>query len=105
MSNIKDLQRKAIVIRNRYSALNARDGQKEWDGLDYMAGFVGDIGDLMKLVMAKEGKRRGEDIDDRMRHELGDCLWSLLIIAEHYNIDLEDAFQMTMAELEKRLAI
>lgn len=100
---ISDLQKQAQEIRAKYDDLNTKDGHKKWDGLDYTAGFVGDVGALMKLVMAKEGKRRGEDIDAKLKHELGDCLWSLLVIANHYGIDPEEAFNGTMGELEKRL--
>ncbi len=101
---IAELQQRAIEIRQKYDALNARDGHTKWDGVDYAAGFVGDVGDLMKLVMAKDNKRQGDDIDAKLRHELGDCLWSVLVIASHYNINLEDAFTRTMDELDGRLA-
>ena len=103
MSNMNDLQKRAQEIRQKYDELNAKDKHAKWDGVDYAAGFVGDVGDLMKLVMAKDGKRRGDDIDERLTHELGDCLWSLLVIANYYGIDLEDAFTKTMDELDERL--
>lgn len=104
MSNLIDLQKRAQEIRRKYDELNTRDGHKKWDGIDYAAGFVGDVGDLVKLIMAKDGKRRGEDSDVKLKHELGDCLWSLLVIAYHYDIDLEEAFNDTMSELDERLA-
>lgn len=104
MADLQDLLKRAQEIRAKYDELNARDGQQKWDASDYAAGFVGDVGDLMKLVMAKEGKRRGEDIDAKLQHELSDCLWSLLIIATHYDIDLEQSFHATMDELEAGLA-
>lgn len=103
MSNLAELQQRAQQIRQKYDELNANDGHGKWDGTDYAAGFVGDVGDLMKLVMAKDGKRRGEDVDAKLQHELGDCLWSLLVIAEHYGVDLEKAFNGTMDELQERL--
>ncbi len=104
MSDISDLQKRAQSIRQKYDELNANDGHKKWDGIDYAAGFVGDVGDLVKLTMAKEGKRRGDNVDVKLKHELGDCLWSLLVIANHYGIDLEDAFNGTMDELEEKLS-
>lgn len=104
MGNLIGLQKRAQAIRQKYDELNAKNGHDKWDGVDYAAGFVGDVGDLIKLVMAKDGKRQGEDIDAKLRHELGDCLWSLLVIANHYDIDLEDAFKSTMDELNERLA-
>lgn len=104
MSDISDLQKMAQQIRQKYDELNAKDGHTKWDGVDYVAGFTGDVGDLVKLVMAKDGKRRGDDIDAKLKHELGDCQWSLFVIANHYGIDLEDAFRSTMDELHERLS-
>lgn len=90
MSDFSDLQKRAQKIRTLYNELNAKDGHSKWDGVDYTAGFVGDVGDLMKLVMAKDGKRRSDNIDARLKHELGDCLWALLVIAHHYGIDIDE---------------
>lgn len=104
MSDISDLQKMAQVIRKKYDEINKNDGHTKWDAIDYAAGFVGDVGDLMKLVMAKSGKRHADDVDDRLKHELADCLWCLLVIANHYDIDLEAAFKVTMQELEERLS-
>ena len=104
MSNLADLLKRAESIRQKYDELNAKDGHTKWSGLDYTAGLAGDVGDLMKHVMAKEGKRRGGDVDARIAHELGDCLWSLLVIANQYGIDLEASFTGTMDELEERLS-
>ncbi|HMR72525.1 MAG TPA: nucleotide pyrophosphohydrolase [Candidatus Saccharibacteria bacterium] len=103
MSSLNDLLKRAQEIRAKYDELNANDGHTKWSASDYTAGFVGDVGDLMKLVMAKEGKRRGDDVDAKLQHVLSDCLWSLLIIAAEYDIDLERSFFATMDELEKRL--
>jgi len=66
-------------------------------------GFIGDVGELMEFVMAKEGLRRKEDIDAKLAHELSDCLWSVFILASCYGIKLEEAFLRTMDELEQRI--
>jgi NTP pyrophosphatase (non-canonical NTP hydrolase) len=70
-----------------------------------MAGFVGDVGDLSKLVMAKANLRHISDVDAKIAHELADCLWSVLVIADRLDVDLEDAFSKTMAELDGRLEV
>lgn len=103
MSDIKDLQARAYAIRTKYNALNKKHGHHAWTGKDYAMGFVGDVGDLAKLVMAKENMRTIDNADAKLKHELGDCLWSLMVIAEHYNIDLAKAFLNTMGELEARI--
>jgi NTP pyrophosphatase (non-canonical NTP hydrolase) len=65
--------------------------------------LAGDVGDLMKLAMAKQGLRSIENVDARLAHELADCLWSVLVLADAYGIDLATAFTHTTDELEQRL--
>lgn len=68
-------------------------------------GFMGDIGDLMKLIQAKNGVRAIPDVDDKLAHELADCLWSICVLADLYKIDLEQAFVKTMDEIEQHLLV
>jgi NTP pyrophosphatase (non-canonical NTP hydrolase) len=68
-----------------------------------MQGFVVDVGDLMNLVMAKAGARRVDDADAKLAHELSDCLWSVLVLANLYGVDLEREFLATMTEIERKL--
>lgn len=103
MSDIAALQKRALEIRKKYSALNRKNGHDQWDGKEYIMGFVGDVGDLIKLVMAKENLRSIKDVDAKLAHELADCLWSVLVLANHYNVDLQKEFLKTMDELEKRI--
>lgn len=93
----------AIRVLRKYNEINARDNGGDWNGDKLMAGFVGDVGDLSKIVMAKSGYRAMDDIDDKLRHELSDCLWSVLVLADYYKIDLEDQFVKSMLELEARV--
>ena len=76
---------------------------REWTREEIAQGLVGDIGDLMKLVLAKSGIRNTEDVDIKIGHELSDCLWCLLVLAKRYDIDLESTFISTMATLDKRI--
>lgn len=102
---ISELQDRALRVRELYDGLNTKDGHDAWGTTEYLQGMVGDIGDLTKAIMAKNRKRRFEgDIDAKLRHELSDILWSILILAEELDIDLEDAFSQTMDELEARFS-
>ena len=104
MSSLNDLLARAEEIRKKYDELNAKNGKDVWGAKDYAMGFVGDVGDLMKLVMAKENIRDVDDLDAKLTHELADCLWSTLILANHYGIDLGEQFQKTMDEIERKIA-
>ncbi len=101
--NLDDLQKRAIEIRDKYDNLNQQQRGVTWNEQQLMAGFVGDVGDLSKIIMAKHGLRAMEDVDQKLAHELSDCLWSILVLASKYNIDLTKEFQKTMTELDERI--
>jgi NTP pyrophosphatase (non-canonical NTP hydrolase) len=104
MSDLKDLMEQAEVIRLKYQELNAKKGQTAWGVRDYAMGYMGDVGDLQKLIMAKENLRDIEDVDTKLAHELADCLWSIMVIANYYGIDLEKEFKNTMSHIAERIA-
>ena len=101
---LEDIQRRAIEIRRKYDDLNLKQRGVVWNEQQLMAGFVGDVGDLSKIIMAKHGLRPMDDIDGKLAHELSDCLWSVLVLAHKYDIDLSAEFMKTMNELENRIA-
>jgi len=100
----KKLSQRAVEIRNKYSELEEKKYGKVWSPEQIMEGLAGDVGDLMKIVMAKNGYRKMENVDEKLAHELSDCLWCVMVLSEKYGIDLEKAFLDTMDELEKRIA-
>lgn len=98
----KTLVKKALTVGRKYDELNTNRGVY-WDAQNLMSGFVGDVGDLSKLIMAKYNLREIDDVDKKLAHELADCLWSIIMIANKLDIDLEAEFENTMNELEARL--
>ncbi len=97
------LTERALAVRKRYDTLETARSGRAWTREELAQGFVVDVGDLTKLVMAKAGVRRVDDVDAKLAHELADCLWSVLVLAKLYDVDLEKAFLTTMDELEARL--
>ncbi len=97
MSDIKVLEQRAMEIRRRYNALEKSRGKEPWDAVKLARGFKKDVTDLLTIIE--------QDIVDRKKisHELGDCLWSVLVIARKLDIDLERAFWTTMGELDNRI--
>ena len=102
--DFKQIIERAVEVRKRYSELEKKKYGKEWTKEQVAQGFVGDVGDLMKLITAKEGVRDIENVDAKLQHEISDCLWSILVIAHNYGIDMEKSFLDTMNELEERIA-
>jgi NTP pyrophosphatase (non-canonical NTP hydrolase) len=101
--NFDDIQKRAVEIRDKYDKLNQDKRGVTWNEQQLMAGFVGDVGDLSKIIMAKHGLREMDDVDTKLAHELSDCLWSVLVLASKYNINLPKEFMKTMDELDKRI--
>ena len=103
MATLNDLQARALEIAGLYDELNLAERGRTWTRADTMMGFVGDVGDLAKLVMAAEGVRSDLGSREALEHELADCLWSVLVLAARYDVDLGSAFERTMDELADRL--
>ncbi|MEV7465448.1 hypothetical protein AB0O20_02895 [Streptomyces kronopolitis] len=97
---LEELTRQAMRIHDLYDELNRRERGRVWTREEFMLGFVGDVGDLAKLVMREEGAREVAGGRAALEHELADCLWSVLVLAHHYGVDLEAAFGRTMTELD-----
>lgn len=89
---LNELTKKAVEIRRKYEKANRRRGYKTWSVTDYFQGFVGDVGDLGKVIMAQNNLRQYKNQKQKLAHELSDCLWSLLVIAEALGINLEREF-------------
>ncbi|WP_249667323.1 MazG nucleotide pyrophosphohydrolase domain-containing protein [Cellulomonas fengjieae] len=100
----REMQEKARAVRGAYAARETARYGRRWNDEELMLGFLGDVGDLAKLVQGKAGVRPREDLDQALAHELADCLWSVMSLADTYGVDLEAAFDRTMAELGAHLA-
>jgi len=100
---LDDLRARALEIRSRYAAMETERFGRPWTTEEIALGFVGDVGDLAKLIVAHEGMRDIEDTPTKLAHEMADCFWALLVLADRCGIDLESAFWATMDQLEETL--
>lgn len=100
---IETLTERAWDVRQKYAAFEQARFGKSWTREEIALGFVGDVGDLMKLVTAKEGVRDIPNVDDKLAHELADCLWSILVLSKAYDVDLQTAFLEAMESIERAL--
>ena len=105
LATLATLTTEAMALRSRFDAAALASGRRPWTRDEVMSGFVGDVGDLMKLVMAKNGVRPIADIDRKLGHELADCLWSVLVLAKLHDVDLEREFTRMIAEAAAQLPL
>ena len=95
---------RAIHIRKQYEEKEKQQYGSSWTSEEVTLGFVGDIGDLAKLIVAENGRRNIANSKEKLEHELSDCLWSVIVLSRLYDIDLERSFMRTMDELEEHLS-
>ncbi len=103
-SPLAPLTARAREIRAAFDAANTAAARPTWTPLQLAQGFSADVGALNKLLMMRAGLRAAPpDLDARLAHELADCLWSILVLADAHSIDLDAAFHTTMNSLETHL--
>lgn len=102
--DFKQIVQQALEVRKQYQNLEIKKYGREWSREEIAQGFVGDVGDLMKLITAKSGVRDISGVDSKLSHKLSDCLWSIIILSNKYGIDLEKSFLETMNSLNEKIA-
>ncbi len=98
--DFQDITQRALVVREHFRAYEKQHYGAPWSNEELTLGFVTDVGDLVKLVMACNGRRYIPDAKSKLEHELADCLWSVIVLAEMHQVNLEESFTRTMNELE-----
>ncbi|WP_319461713.1 nucleotide pyrophosphohydrolase [Micromonospora sp. RTP1Z1] len=101
--DLAELQARARAVADRYDRHHLAAGRVPWSTGDLALGFVGDVGDLAKLVLAVDGRREIADARERLAHELADCLWSVLVLADRYDVDLVAEFARMTDGIDRHL--
>jgi NTP pyrophosphatase (non-canonical NTP hydrolase) len=101
----KQLNERALTIRQKYTAIETKRYGREWTTEELTLGFMKDVGDLARLVQAHAGIRDVKDLQAATAHELSDRLWSVNVLADKLEINLETAFIKTMDELDEKLEV
>jgi NTP pyrophosphatase (non-canonical NTP hydrolase) len=94
---------RAMTIRRLYERKEKQLYGSSWTKEEIALGFVGDVGDLAKLVLAENGKRNISNSKEKLEHELSDCLWSVIVLAHLHDVNLETSFVKTMDDLQKQI--
>jgi len=102
---IADLARRAVDVRERIAEFERNHYGTEWTTTDLVCGLMTDVGDLAAAIQRVQGRRPARDTPpmEELEHELGDCLWVLLVLAERFDIDLDAAFDSTMVSIDSWL--
>jgi NTP pyrophosphatase (non-canonical NTP hydrolase) len=100
----RELEEAALKLNEHYEALEMKLYGRVWTTEELALGFVGDIGDLAKLIQANAGIRKIDNFKSKLGHELSDCLWSVIVLANKCGIDLEAEFSRNIKELTESVS-
>lgn len=101
--DFEEVKQRALEIRKKYEEFEKEKWGKIWGKEQLLQGFIVDVGDLTRIIMQKEGWRKSSAAGE-IEHELVDCLWCVIVLADKYGVDLEKEFKKTMDQLEERIA-
>ncbi len=99
-----ELEESALKLNELYEKLEIKLYGRAWTTEELTLGFVGDVGDLAKLIQANAGIRNIDDCKSKLGHELADCLWSVIVIANKCGIDLEAEFSKNVGGLMEHVS-
>ena len=100
---LQKLIHRALDLRTQYEKKEKQLYGTPSTDEDIAKGFQGDVNNLVKLVMAQHGKGAIANSTEKLAPQLSHCLWSVLVLAKMYNVDLEQSFMETMDKLENHL--
>lgn len=101
---LSDLEKSALQLNDLYEQLEIKRYGRIWTTEELALGFVGDVGDLAKLIQANAGIRDIDNYKEKLGHELSDCLWSIIVLANKCGIDLKAEFVKNTGELAEYLS-
>jgi NTP pyrophosphatase (non-canonical NTP hydrolase) len=95
---------RARHIRQFYKQLEERLHGSAWTPQEMMLGYLYDVGELGRLVMAAEDRwlHKG-DLPRELEAKLSECLWWVLVLADRLGVDITKAFTTKMNDLDVQL--
>lgn len=100
---LDDLMAIARRIKKHNVMLQIQSIGRPWNTVEIMLGFTNDVGTLSRLVMENADLRPPRsDLQAQIGHELADCLWSVLTLADELDVDLDDAFTRLERQIREK---
>ena len=98
LQKMRQLQRQAGEFAEHFSTAKKAEAQ--------FIDLVEEVGELAQIVLSLEGLKKSRNkafTKADLEHEMADILFDLFLIANHYNVDLEDAYSAMIKKLKKRV--
>lgn len=94
---------RAMDLRRQYEKRETELYGSPTTSVEIAEGFAGDVTNLVKLVMSEHGQGEIANSKEKLEAQLAHCLWSVVVLAQMYHVDLETSFVEAMDRLEAHL--
>jgi NTP pyrophosphatase (non-canonical NTP hydrolase) len=94
---------RALDLRRQYEIKETDLYGSPHTTTDIAQAFAGDVNNLIKLIEAEQGQRVIANSKEKLEAQLAHCLWSVVVLAQIHNVNLETAFMEAMDRLENHL--
>ena len=94
---------RAMDLRRQYEVKETKLYGEPSTIMDIAQGFAGDVKNLVKLIEAEGGQREIANSREKLEAHLAHCLWSVVVLAQKHDVNLETAFMEAMDRLENHL--
>lgn len=103
-SSLSAAREQALAVRSLYEVLEQRFNGRTWSLPELMIGFSNDVGYIGRLLLAHNGTW-GINGDPRaeLEHKLAESIWWAFVLADKLDIDLDEAYADTMANIRAGL--
>jgi len=92
-SKLKEYQKFCLTTANKFE-------DKEKELLNWGLGIAGEAGDVAGCIKKTIGHKN--DQREGIKENLGDTMWYIAMICNHYDWDLEDVLEENISKLKKR---
>lgn len=102
--NFSQVLERSGQIRKRYHQLERQYHGKEWTVEEDALAFLTDAGLVGRLTMAQQERwpKDGNTVAE-LEHKLGECIWWLIVLAKRMDIDISEALDNFLSNVEKQL--
>jgi NTP pyrophosphatase (non-canonical NTP hydrolase) len=103
-----DLKEINEFIEEEIKKLEFYYNEKDNQELSMAMGFkvIEEIGELFEEILMHKGYQRKDKLDkfdhEGIKKEFADVIFTILILAKRFDVDIEDAIKIKMQELKKR---
>jgi len=94
---------RAMDLRKQYEKKETELYGSPYTSAEIAEGFAGDVKNLVKLVEAELGQREIANSKEKLDAQLAHCLWSVVVLSQIHQVDLENSFMEAMDRLENHL--